>query len=78
MCGSASAVSWDQEAGPGGRCVPCDGHQGQAGAAAAARPRVDPQLVFASSSQERFVATQLLQHHDQELKHHHGKVATRR
>lgn len=58
--------------------LPCDGHVRQAGAAAAARPRADPQFVFLRSLQKHFIPTHLLQHHDQELEHHNGKVATER
>lgn len=56
--------------------LPCDGHVGEAGAAAAAGPRADPQFVFARALQEGFVATELFQHHNQELEHHDGKIAT--
>lgn len=56
--------------------LPCDGHVWEAGAAAAAGPRADPQLVFAGALQEGFVATELFQHHDQELEHHDGKITS--
>lgn len=60
-----------------GGSLPCDGHVWETGAAAAARPSADLQFVFASPLQEGLVPSNLLQHHDQELKHHDGEIATR-
>lgn len=59
-------------------CLPRDGHVWKAEAAAAARPRSDPEFVFPRSLQESLVAAHLLQHQDQELEHHNGKVAAER
>uniref|UniRef100_A0A3Q1HIG2 Uncharacterized protein n=1 Tax=Acanthochromis polyacanthus TaxID=80966 RepID=A0A3Q1HIG2_9TELE len=71
IIGTAGCViSWES--------LPCDGHVRQAGAAAATRPRADPQLMLRSSFQEHLVTTHLLQHQDEELKHHDGKVAAGR
>ena len=58
--------------------LPCDCDKRQAEAAAAARPRADLQLMSPCSPQEGLIATHLLQHQDQELEHHDGKVAAGR
>jgi len=55
--------------------LPCDGHVWEARAAAAARPRANPQFMFPRPFQEGLVTADFLQHHDQELKHNDGKVA---
>lgn len=47
----------------------------QAEATAAARPRADLQLMSSCSLQEGLVTTHLFQHQDQELEHHHSKIA---
>lgn len=58
--------------------LPCDCDKRQAEAAAAAWPRADLQLMSPCSPQEGLIATHLLQHQDQELEHHDGKVAAGR
>lgn len=56
-------------------CLPCDGNIWEAEAAAATRPSADLQFMSPCSLQEALVASHLLQHQDQELEHHDGKVA---
>lgn len=57
-------------------CLPCDGNVWKAEAAAATRPGADLQFMSSCSLEEGFITTHLFHHHDQELKHHNGKVAT--
>lgn len=56
-------------------CLPRDGGIWQAEATAATRPRADLQFVFRRPPQEGLVAAHLLNHQDEELEHHDGKVA---
>lgn len=55
--------------------LPCNSNMWQAEATAAAWPRADLQLMSSCSLQEGLVTTHLLQHQDQELEHHHSKIA---